>query len=54
MQSLKFVNNRGRVAMFDRAWVVVLTDLKNMAVYRSSISKISIFKNIHLENRFIQ
>ena len=40
LQSLKFINNRGRMAMFH--------------CQLSRISKISIFKNIYLENRFIQ
>jgi hypothetical protein len=30
------------------------TDLKNMAVWQEWVSKISIFKNIYLENGFIQ
>jgi hypothetical protein len=36
----------------DLEWVVILTDLKNMAC-RSGIGKISILKDIYLENRFI-
>jgi hypothetical protein len=37
----------------DLEWVVILTDLKNMADCLSGISKISILKDIYLENRFI-
>jgi hypothetical protein len=37
------------------AWVVILTDLKNiwLIACRSGISKISILKDIYFENRFI-
>ena len=38
----------------DLEWVVILTDLKNMADCLSGISKVSILKDcIYLENRFI-
>jgi hypothetical protein len=33
LQSLKFINNRGRMAMVHRSWVAIFTDLKNMADY---------------------
>jgi hypothetical protein len=37
----------------DLEWVVILTDLKSMADCLSAISKISILKDIYLENRLI-
>jgi hypothetical protein len=38
----------------DLEWVIILTDLKILLIAcRSGISKISILKDIYLENRFI-